>query len=169
MKVIRPLLFTAIIMIAPGCASQLQHTGPHESAPMVHSISSNLDRVVVARLKHGTDLLDGLRKAVEQEEIKNAVILSGIGSLTSYHVHAVDNMTFPTENVFFKAEGPQDLLNVNGYVIDGRVHAHITFADEEKALGGHLEPGTKVFTFAIITLGVLEEGPTLTRFDDSKW
>jgi hypothetical protein len=27
------------------------------------------------------------------------------------------------------AEGPQDLLNVSGYVIDGRIHAHMTVAD----------------------------------------
>ena len=61
------------------------------------------------------------------------------------------------------------MLNVNGYVIDGRVHAHITFSDDEKALGGHLEPGTKVFTFAIITLGVLEEDADLRMFDDWRW
>lgn len=67
------------------------------------------------------------------------------------------NNTFPTKNVFFRAEEPQDLLNVNGYVIDSRIHAHITFSDEENALGGHLESGTRVFTFAIITLGILEE------------
>jgi len=140
-----------------------------QSAPEVHSISGNFKRIVVARLKHGTDLLDGLNKAVKKERIKNAVILSGVGSLTSYHVHAVDNTTFPTKNIFFKAEGPQDLISVNGYVLDGRIHAHITFSDEEKALGGHLEPGTSVFTFAIITIGVLEEDANLKRFDDWKW
>jgi hypothetical protein len=36
-------------------------------------------------------------------------------------------------------------------------------------LGGHLEPGTTVFTFAIITLGVLEDGVDLTRFDEPGW
>jgi len=58
---------------------------------------------------------------------------------------------------------------VNGCVIDGRIHAHIIFSDDEKGLGGHLEPGTTVFTFAIITLGVLEEGASLARFDDPGW
>ena len=175
------LVFTLVVLSLPGCNDQLVNdsdsTGPsvqnrpdsHASAPAIHCVSSNFDRIVVVRLKHGTDLLDGLSKAVKEEGIKQAVILSGIGSLTSYHVHAVDNTTFPSKNVFFKAEGPQDLLNVNGYVIDGRVHAHITFSDEEEALGGHLEPGTKVFTSAIITVGVVEEDANLRRFDDSKW
>ena len=176
------LLASVIIALgSSGCHTELENksggmkpsaknkSDPGQSPPAVHSISSNFKRIVVVRLKHGTDLLDGLNKAVQKERISTAVILSGIGSLTSYHVHAVDNMTFPTKNVFYKAEGPQDLLSVNGYVIDGRVHAHISFSDEEKALGGHLEPGTRVFTFVIITIGVLEEDISLRRFDDWRW
>jgi hypothetical protein len=34
----------------------------------------------------------------------------------------------------------------------------ITLANPDKACGGHLEPGTNVFTFAIVTLGVLGDG-----------
>jgi len=140
-----------------------------EAAPQVHTVSTGFQRIVAVRLRRGTDLLDGLKKAVEQEKIRNAAILSGVGSLTGYHVHAVDNTTLPARNVFYKAEGPQDLLNVNGCVIDGRIHAHIVFSDDEKGLGGHLEPGTTVFTFAIVTLGVLEDGVSLARFDDPSW
>lgn len=140
-----------------------------ESAPEVYTISGSFERIVVVRVRRGVDLLDGLKKAVEREGIRNAAILSGVGSLTSYHVHAVDNTTLPAKNVFYKAEGPQDLLNVNGYVIDGRIHAHIVFSDDEKGLGGHLEPGTTVFTFAIVTLGVMPDGVNLARFDDPNW
>jgi predicted DNA-binding protein with PD1-like motif len=49
--------------------------------------------------------------------------------------------------------------------MDGRVHAHIIFSNQEKAMGGHLEPGTTVFTFAIITLGVLDDKTSLAGFD----
>jgi len=173
-----PAVFIITILTACGCSNQFKHGNaaiePRKandldvttSAPIVHTISSDISSVIIIRLKHDMDLLDGLKKAVKQQNIKNAVILSGIGSLTSYHIHVVDSTTLPVEEVFPKANVPQDLLNVNGYVIDGRVHAHITFSDEQKALGGHLEPGTKVLTFAIITLGVLEEGANLTGFDD---
>ena len=57
----------------------------------------------------------------------------------------------------------------NGYILDGVVHAHITFANPQKAMGGHLEPGTRVFTFAIVTLGVLDDTTSLKRFDDKDW
>ena len=140
-----------------------------ESAPEVYTVSGDFTRIVVVRIKRGMDLLDGLKKAVAQEKIRNAAILSGVGSLTSYHVHAVSNTVLPAQNVFYKGVGPQDLLNVNGYIMDGRVHAHIVLSDDKKSLGGHLEPGTTVFTFAIMTLGVLPEGTDLTRFDEPGW
>jgi uncharacterized protein len=135
----------------------------------VFSLASRVERVVVARVPNGIDLLEGLQAVVKKEGVRNAAIVSGSGSLTSYHVHTVGNTTLPSKNVFSKGEGPWDLLSVTGYVIDGRIHAHITIVDAARAFGGHLEPGTKVFTFAIVTFGELEEGASLARFDDSSW
>ena len=131
----------------------------------IQTVDTNFTKIVVVRFRNGMDLLDGLKKAVAEEGIKNAAILSGVGSLTSYSIHVVDNVTFPPKEAFPKGEGPQDLVNVNGYVMDGRVHAHITFSDQKTALGGHLEPGTRIFTFAIVTLGVLDDKTSLTDFD----
>lgn len=137
--------------------------------PEVVTTAGRFDRVIVVRMKQHTDLLAGLQEAVEMEKIKNAVILSGIGSLTSYHIHVVDNSTFPTENLYFKDSIPVDLTSVNGYIFNGKVHTHINISDENLALGGHLEPGTTVFTFAIITIGVFSEEVKLDRFDDKYW
>jgi len=179
-RVLTRLLSLAVIPAVAGCSQigQPGHAGQSSKqaalagdkpAPAVHTVASNFSKIIVVRLKVGTDLLDGLQKAVKQENIKNAVILSGVGSLTSYRVHVVDSTTFPVKEAFPTAEGPQDLLNVNGYVIDGRVHTHVIFSDQTKAMGGHLEPGTNVYTFAIITLGILQDGANLARFDDWKW
>jgi predicted DNA-binding protein with PD1-like motif len=137
-----PLLSLAVILAVSGCSSQFEQgyaarqankqsaPATSESAPAVHTVAGNFSRIIIVRLKPGTDLLDGLQKAVKQENIKNAVILSGVGSLTSYRVHVVDSTTFPVKEAFPTAEGPQDLLNANGYVIDGRVHAHVIFSDQ---------------------------------------
>jgi uncharacterized protein len=177
MKVFLALVSITILLVTCGCSgpARQEHSAPAgdtkkmEAAPEVYTVSSPFERIVVVRIKRGMDLLDGLKKAVAQEKIRNAAILSGVGSLTTYHVHAVSNTTLPAQNVYYKGEGPQDLLSVNGFILDGRVHAHIVFSDDKKGLGGHLEPGTTVFTFAILTLGVLPEGLDLTRFDEPGW
>lgn len=155
--------FVLLLIVAAGVRAAEQ------AVPAVVTVPSEIKRVIVIRLKYDTDLLKGLEEAVKREKIKNGVFLSGAGSLTSYHVHSVSNTTFPSTQVYSKATGPYDLLTVTGYVLSGRVHAHITLVDDKKAFGGHLHEGTKVFTFAIITVGLLDDKPDLTRFDDSKW
>ena len=140
------------------------------SIPEGYSIKSNFDRIIVLRFKYQTDLMLGLDSMVKSENIKNAVILSGIGSVTGYHIHTVNNRTFPSKDMFIKnPKAPADILNVNGYVINGRVHAHITLADKERTFGGHLEPGTQVFTFAVVTLGVLTQETDLDLIDSKHY
>jgi predicted DNA-binding protein with PD1-like motif len=140
------------------------------AVPEVYAVPAQLERVLVARLKYHTDLLDGLQQIVTRENVRNGVILAGTGSVTGYHYHVVSNRTFPTKNTFVKnPNGPADIVSMNGYIIDGRVHAHITFSDAEKAFGGHLEPGTTVFTFAIVTIGVFKEPVDLSQIDDKHY
>jgi len=141
-----------------------------DRVPDVYALTGQFDRIVVLRFKYQTDLLAGMERMVKECKIRNAVILSGIGSVKSYHYHTVNNGTFPSKNIFVKnPAGPADIAGMNGYVIDGRVHAHITFADPDKAFGGHLEPGTTVFTFAIVTVGVFKDGLELNRVDDKNY
>jgi predicted DNA-binding protein with PD1-like motif len=141
-----------------------------ESVPNVYAINGQFQRIVVLRFKYQTDLLAGLEKAVKEQKIRNAVILAGIGSLRSYHIHVVSNRTFPSKNVFVRdPTAPSDLISMNGYVIDGRVHAHVTLSNADQAFGGHLEPGTSVFTFAVVTLGVFGDGVDLSRVDDRNY
>ncbi len=165
----KAILFFIIILPKPGIYAQMSQEKMQDQVPDAVTASGQFERVIVVRMKQGADLLKGLNSAVEKETIKNAVILSGIGSLVSYHIHVVDNNTFPSENVFIENNTPVDLTSVNGYIFDGRVHAHINISDERLALGGHLEPGNEVFTFAIITIGVFNDEVKLDRFDDKYW
>ncbi len=138
--------------------------------PEAYAIGGQFQRVVVVRLKYQADLLAGIESIVRKEKIRNGVILSGIGSVRGYHFHTVSNRTFPSKNVFVRnPTGPADLVSMNGYVIDGRVHAHIALANPDKAFGGHLEAGTEVFTFAVVTIGVLTDKTGLGRVDDKTW
>lgn len=138
--------------------------------PDVITQSGSFERIVVVRLKHKADILEALNTAAEMEKIKNAVILSGAGSATGYHYHVVSNDEFPSKNYYIKNPvHPVDICNMSGFIIDGRIHAHITFSDDEKAFGGHLEEGTNVFTFSVITIGVFTEDIDLSRADDKTY
>jgi len=178
MKLILPLLFIAslagqqtrreIVNAAPTPAEDAKPNS--EKVPDVYAVPGRFERVLVLRFKYETDLLAGIEKMVKQEKIRNAVILAGAGSVTGYQVHQVSNRTFPSKNTFVKdPTAPADLIGMNGYIINGKIHAHMTLANPDKAFGGHLEPGTIVFTFAIVTVGILDDGADLSRVDDKTY
>jgi predicted DNA-binding protein with PD1-like motif len=141
-----------------------------DKVPDVYAVAGQFDRILVLRFKYQTDLLGGLEKMVKQHQIRNAVVLAGAGSLRGYHYHSVSNRTFPSKNIYIKdPTGPADIAGMNGYVVDGKVHVHLTMTHEDRAFGGHLEAGTEVFTFAVVTLGVFRDGFDLSRVDDKTY
>ena len=177
------VLLAGAVFMMTACKSALKETDEtqagydseitteiHDTVPSVYTLAADVKRIVVVRLKNKTDLLEGLNEAVQKEGIKNGVILHGIGSVISYHIHSVAETTdFPTVNAFAEEEGPFDVLNINGFIFNGRVHAHITLSDLNTTIGGHLEPGTLAYTFLIITIGVLDDGLDMVQFDNWRW
>ena len=124
---------------------------------------ADIEQIHVLRIPPGGDILLSLREFVAEKSIRFGAILNGIGSATKYRVHVVKTTDLPPGDVFFGEEGAFDILNITGFIVEGRVHAHITLSNTEKAVGGHLEEGTSVLTFSIITLG---ETP---QCDFSQW
>lgn len=140
------------------------------AVPDVYAIEGQFDRILVLRFKYQADLLAGLESMMKEHKIRNAVILAGAGSVTGYHVHGVSNSSFPSKNIYVKdLKAPADIVSMNGYVIDGRLHAHLTLTNPDNAFGGHLESGTTVFTFAIVTVGVFKDSIDLGRVDDKTY
>jgi predicted DNA-binding protein with PD1-like motif len=140
-----------------------------DKVPDVYALSGNFSRVVVLRFKYQADLLAGIENMVKQEKIRNGVILAGAGSVRNYQIHSVSNRTFPSKNTYVtNPTAPADIISMNGYIIDGKIHAHMTMANPDRAFGGHLEPGTNVFTFAIVTIGVMND-VDLSRVDDKTY
>jgi predicted DNA-binding protein with PD1-like motif len=174
------LLFTlASVAVAQETRREIVNNAPapeqdakpnSDQVPDVYAVSGQFQRILTLRCKYETDLLAAIEKMVKEEKIKNAVILSGIGSVKSYSVHQVSNRTFPSKNTFVtNPTASADLIGMNGYIINGKVHAHVTFATPDKAFGGHLESGTKVFTFAIVTIGVMADSVDFNRLDDKTY
>ena len=114
----------------------------------------------VIKLNSGADLLGALEKAVAERGIRNGVIACGVGSTTGCHVHVVKTTDLPPGNVFFKSENePFDVVCMQGYIMNGRVHAHISLsrATDGSQIGGHLEEGCPVLTFCVVT--IIETAP----------
>ena len=173
------LIITAGLLLGQETRKEVVNPSPNPAddtksnsaqVPEVYAIAGHFDRIVIFRFKYDADILAGMEEMVKQQKIRNAVILSALGSVRGYQVHQVSNRTFPSKDTFVaNPTAPADIIGMNGYIIDGRIHAHLTLSNPDKAFGGHLEPGTRVFTFAVITLGVLNDGVDISRVDDKNY
>jgi predicted DNA-binding protein with PD1-like motif len=106
----------------------------------------DIRRLIVVRMNSDDDVLHCLESAVREHRIQHGLVLTGVGSVTSYHGPLVT-----VEEGFF------EILTLSGLIIAGRVHAHITFGDADKTLGGHVREGCHIGTFGVATLAETSE------------
>lgn len=141
-----------------------------DQVPDAYSVPTQFEKVMIWRFKYDTDLLAGMQKMVRENHVVNAVILSCAGSVRNYQVHQVSNRTLPAKITIEKdPTTPADIVSMNGYIVGGKIHAHMTMATPDKVIGGHLHPDTTVFTFAIVTIGVLPDRLDLSKLDQTDY
>ena len=164
-----PLPVVAQIVTHPVTKEDARPNDP--KVPDSYVLNGKFDRILVLRAKNKTDLLTEMEKQVKAQNIKNAVILAGIGSLRGWSVHNVAGRDYPVPDMFTKNPNqPVDLIGMQGYINNGVIHAHVIMAAGDKAattISGHLEKGSEVLTFAVVTLGVLDTN--LGRVDDATY
>ena len=135
-----------------------------------------MGRVVVIRLKPGTDLLGGIQAACERYQIHNGVVISAIGSLKK--VRFCDVEALPEKKCGYgygrvlALDETIELTGAGGVICSDaeqniNLHIHISMSDKNgKAYGGHLVEGTEVLMTADIVLGEIEGVDMLREYDE---
>ena len=113
-------------------------------------------RLVLLNLERGEKLLESIREQLSKEGIKNAVVLSAIGSLQKAVFHRVTGMEESPVDEFLTIEKPIELASLQGIVIDGQPHFHMVISDLEQTYTGHLEEGTTVLYLVEILLAEID-------------
>jgi uncharacterized protein len=124
--------------------------------------------MVFVSLHHGDDVLQSLRRAIEELDLRDGVVLTGVGSLTAGHFHVIASNNYPPGDTFITLEGPLEIAQIGGIIAGGEPHLHLTLFDRDhKAWGGHLEPGCRVLTLCELSIRRLEDAPMTRRALDA--
>lgn len=109
------------------------------------------------RLLPGDDLILGLHAVREAAGARAMAVVTCVGSLTRVAIrHA--NRPGPTPY-----EGHFEITSLTGTLEPGGEHLHLTITDGNgHAFGGHLMPGSSVYTTAEIVVALLD-GISFTR------
>ena len=135
---------------------------------MQYFVSKTTPKIILIMFDRDDLLLEGLQEVVKKERIDTAAITGGIGSLQRVHLHTITNTGIPVVEKFWNFTGPIELASVQGSVIGGDAHAHISVYDWDSKIIyiGHLEPGSVVAYRAEISLTVLEGVKTERYIDE---
>ena len=140
--------------------------------------SGSIQRVVVARIKVGVDLLEGLREMVRRGGIEKGIFITGIGALQRAVFRNVKRFPkeFPVtdkDRLYLEINQPLELLSLSGHISptengEPNIHAHFSAStvrdDTVVTLGGHLINGTVTSIKVSVAIAVVEEIPMKSRF-----
>ena len=114
--------------------------------------SLSLESIHILRIDPGEDVLESVQRFLQEANVRQAVVLGGYGTLGAYHLHWVTHNRIPTENAFGRGEGGIEILSMNGLVVNGAPHIHVTLSTQDGAFGGHLEPGCTAYVVCQVFL-----------------
>ena len=136
---------------------------------MQYFVSKTTPRNILIMFDRDDLLLEGIQEVVKKEKIDTASVTGGIGSLQRVHLHTITTTAVQSLDKYWNFTGAIELGSVQGSVIGGDAHVHISVFDwDSKAVYiGHLEPGSIVAYRAEVSLAVLE-GVETERYNDDR-
>ncbi len=125
-------------------------------------VSEGFGRIVVLSFDRGEKLRESIRERLKYLGIKDAVLVSAMGTLEKARFHRIKHTGQLPEDEVFEIDAPIELAAVDGIVADGEPHFHMVFQDMDRAYAAHLEDGSVVCYLAEIVLAEIK-GVQLTR------
>ncbi len=115
--------------------------------------SAERGRTLVLRLDPGDDVLESINQLIINEGIKDAMVVSGIGTLDVCVMHMVMTTGYPpVEHFEHWKDKPLELASIQGIIAAGKPHLHMVVSDSKSAYAGHLEKGCRVLYLAEIVV-----------------
>ncbi len=112
--------------------------------------------IIMIRFDPGEKFLESLKQIIHEEGIKTAIVLSGIGTLSTSRFHQLVAGYPPNlltrHQEYFELNGSFELASIQGAIADGEPHLHMTFGEGEKVMTGHVEEGCVVLTLLELVL-----------------
>lgn len=111
------------------------------------ALATSASEYIPVRLLPGADLRVELEQIFRAESLTAAAVTAAVGSL------ATAVLRFAGATAGTTLSGPFEIVSLTGTLSADGAHLHITLADALGAcLGGHLLPGSRIFTTAEVVI-----------------
>ena len=112
----------------------------------------------VLRFDEGDLLLEGIREYIAKENIKEACVVSGIGTLSDCVMHMIMTTGYPpVDQMEHWVNSPLEISSISGVIAGGVEHLHMVVSDHRVAYSGHLEPGCRILYVGEVVIQEYED------------
>lgn len=115
--------------------------------------AEKLGRIFILKLVQGDDALLCIKKLIEEKNIKNAVVVSGVATFDRSVLHMISTTDYPIQTYMDrKTDVPLEVVSLQGLIVDGDPHIHCTISDRNQAYAGHLHEGCRILYLGEIVI-----------------
>jgi len=115
--------------------------------------------IICVGFGRGDLFLEGICEAVRKQHIVHGAVISGMGTFDTCRMHFTTNPGLPPHDEFIELHGALELVSVQGLIVNGKPHLHMTVGDLKRTWAGHLEEGCRVLYLAEVAIARLEDMP----------
>jgi len=116
-------------------------------------VGQGLGRILIINAHRGENVIRTITDAVKQNNMPNAVILSGVATFQKLNTHSVNNSNVIPEETHVTVDGAYEVTGVDGLILNYVPHIHIAAQDHGKTVIAHLENDTEFLYVGEIIIG----------------
>jgi predicted DNA-binding protein with PD1-like motif len=119
---------------------------------MKYFISQQVGRIFILRMERGDYLKETLAKLSKDENIENAVIVSGIATFDEAKIQMATTHGFPIKYHIEHLTEPLELASLDGTIIDSEPHLHGVISNSNTTWAGHILDGCRILYLGEIVI-----------------
>lgn len=123
---------------------------------MKEYISNETGRTFILRMERGDLLREKIVELCKRNNIKNAVVLSGIATFDIVNMQMTNTLGYPIEYDVHNLTQPLELASLDGTIINSEPHIHGVIGNGNHTWAGHMLDGCRILYLGEV---VIQEVP----------
>lgn len=124
-------------------------------------------RIIVMHLGRGEKVLEAITNECARLGVKNAVLLSCIGSLQHAQFHIITTADARASDAVLILDAPMEISAVQGIIADGKPHFHMVISDPDRVYTGHMEENCETQYLMEISIMEVLDADLTRRMDEN--
>lgn len=103
--------------------------------------TNSYGKIIIIHIGKGEDLLESVCRAAAENGVKNAILVSMIGSLRTAQMHYITTTEANSTDKYLTIHKPLEIGAAQGMIINGEPHFHFCLSADGVSYVGHMEKG----------------------------